>query len=254
MNAFGDALPSVSFLGIRFDQGDEQEVVDTILALRHRPTFGYVVTPNVDHVVRLHARRGDAQLWASYEAAALSLCDSRILLGLARVAGLRLSLVTGSDLTLKLLQQSGALDRIAVVGGDDQLIKDLTRLFPASEWYHHAPPYGVLYNSRAQLEIIDFVESSPAEITFFAIGSPQSELICAIIAKRAKARGVALCMGASLEFVTGRKPRAPRMLQVAGLEWLFRLSSEPRRLWRRYLVEGPKIFLIWARWLVSGLR
>lgn len=254
MNGPRAAPPAVRFLGIRFDPIDEQGAIDQILGLRNGPAFSYIVTPNVDHVVRLHGQDSDSQLWMSYRDATLSLCDSSILAGLARIAGLRLSLVTGSDLTRRLLSSEAALERIAVVGGDDLLIEDLCALFPATQWYHHAPPPGVLHNARAQLEVIDFVESSPAEVTLFAIGSPQSELICAILARRARAKGVALCIGASLEFVTGRKPRAPRLLQVAGLEWLFRLSSEPRRLWRRYLLEGPKIFAIWARWLLRAPR
>jgi exopolysaccharide biosynthesis WecB/TagA/CpsF family protein len=59
---------------------------------------------------------------------------------------------------------------------------------------------------------------------------------------------VALCIGASIEFLSGARRRAPRWMQRAGLEWAFRLLSEPRRLWRRYIVEGPRIFVIWYRW------
>jgi N-acetylglucosaminyldiphosphoundecaprenol N-acetyl-beta-D-mannosaminyltransferase len=112
----------------------------------------------------------------------------------------------------------------------------------------------LLDNAPAQREVIEFVEACPAPLIFFAIGSPQSELICAQIAQRGIARGVALCFGASLEFVTGAKLRAPKALQKTGLEWLFRLATEPRRLWRRYLVEGPTVFLIWLRWLLSAPR
>jgi UDP-N-acetyl-D-mannosaminuronic acid transferase (WecB/TagA/CpsF family) len=68
------------------------------------------------------------------------------------------------------------------------------------------------------------------------------------------ATGVGLCIGASLEFLTGAKRRAPLWLQRLGLEWLFRLLTEPRRLWRRYLVEGPRIFVLWWRWHLSRRR
>jgi N-acetylglucosaminyldiphosphoundecaprenol N-acetyl-beta-D-mannosaminyltransferase len=56
---------------------------------------------------------------------------------------------------------------------------------------------------------------------------------------------VGLCIGASVEFLSGAKRRAPRWMQRAGLEWLYRLLSEPRRLWRRYLVKGPRVFKLW---------
>ena len=56
--------------------------------------------------------------------------------------------------------------------------------------------------------------------------------------------GVALCVGAAIDFLTGARPRAPRWLQKLGLEWAYRLAREPGRLWRRYLVESPKILRI----------
>jgi exopolysaccharide biosynthesis WecB/TagA/CpsF family protein len=67
-------------------------------------------------------------------------------------------------------------------------------------------------------------------------------------AERGDAVGVGLCVGASLEFLVGRIRRAPSWMQAARLEWLHRLLSEPRRLARRYLIEGPKILAIWGRW------
>jgi len=59
---------------------------------------------------------------------------------------------------------------------------------------------------------------------------------------------VGLCVGASLAFLTGQLRRAPRAMQVLHLEWLFRLLSEPRRLWRRYVLKGPRIFHIWWKY------
>ena len=57
-----------------------------------------------------------------------------------------------------------------------------------------------------------------------------------------------LCVGASLDFLGGKARRAPVWVQRARLEWLHRLVQEPGRMWRRYLVEGPKVFLLWQRW------
>ena len=134
------------------------------------------------------------------------------------------------------------------------LMRDLRARYPGLTWYWHAPPPGVLRDPAAQQDIVAFVEGCPAGVHFFAIGAPQSELVCARIAKRGVARGVGLCIGASLEFLTGEKARAPLWMQRTGLEWLFRLASEPARLWRRYLLEGPQIFLIWWRWRLSSSR
>ena len=63
-----------------------------------------------------------------------------------------------------------------------------------------------------------------------------------------------LGIGASLDFVAGIVARAPGWVSHAGLEWLYRLSREPRRLWRRYLVRDPKFLLVLARALASRRR
>ncbi|MEZ5734637.1 MAG: WecB/TagA/CpsF family glycosyltransferase [Novosphingobium sp.] len=244
-----------SFLGLKFDRLDQAEALAEIGRLAGATGFHYVVTPNVDHLVRLHAPDAGPALWQSYLTASLCLCDSQILRLLARWSGIDLDLVTGSDLTASLLERGLAVSPdIAVIGGDSGLVDALAMRFPAYQWHHHIPPMGVREDRLAQQAIVEFVERCPAAIFLFAIGSPQSELLCAEISRRGQAGGVALCIGASLEFLTGAKSRAPRWMQRAGLEWLFRLASEPRRLWRRYLYEGPAIFRIWWRWRLSEAR
>ena len=75
-----------------------------------------------------------------------------------------------------------------------------------------------------------------------AVGSPQQETIAQMLRTRGVARGLALCIGASLNFITGVEKRAPVWMQKMALEWLYRLMQDPRRLARRYLVRGPRIF------------
>ena len=242
-----DVSQSASFLGVRFDLLDEARALERIESLAAAGPFTFVVTPNVDHVVRLHRQLDNEALWACYDDAALCLCDSRILKALARFSGVALVVVPGSDLTARILGARLPMAS-AVIGGDETLMQGLRARYPQVEWFHHAPPSGVLHDIEAQMEIVDFAEQTPARLIFFAIGSPQSEIVCSRIAARRKAAGVGLCVGASLQFLTGAKTRAPRWMQRLGLEWLFRLLSEPVRLWRRYLVEGPTIFAIWWRW------
>ena len=246
---------AVSFLGLSFDALDEQEVLDAVDRFAAASGFAYVVTPNVDHLVQIHAAGADGSVLAAFQRADLRVCDSRVLQMLARLSGLHLPLVTGSDLTARLverLERTGA--RVAVIGGDAALLSALERRYPAIRWQQHEPPMGVRRDPAAQDGIARFVEHSEARYFLFAIGAPQSEIVCARIAERGQARGVALCIGASLEFLTGAKRRAPRSLQRLRLEWLFRLLSEPRRLWRRYLLDGPRIFTIWRQWRLSAAR
>ena len=250
MTGGGDAA-TVSFLGARFATLDLAAAHRWVLDALDASRFRYVVTPNVDHIVRMH--RGDPAWRAAFAAAEaeadLCLNDSRILQKLARQSGLDLSLVPGSDLTRALVEHGVPIGtRVAMIGGSDSELEWLRAQLPRATVSQFQPPMGVLRNPAAQQAIVDFVEAERPQLTLFAIGAPQSEIVGHQLQRRAKTGGVALCIGASIEFLTGAKRRAPRIVQQAGLEWAFRLLSEPRRLWRRYLVEGPPIFAIWWRW------
>lgn len=242
----GEGEKRQQFLGLAFDPLTASAATGRVVSLAGRASFAYVVTPNVDHVIQLH--RDFGQLSTCYTNAALCLCDSRILSRLAQWSGVELPVATGSDLTRDLL--AGALPpaTLAVVGGDAELHRSIAALFPRHDWIFHQPPMGVRHDPEARQAIVHFVEENAADLVFFAIGAPQSELLCAEISARGRARGVGLCVGASLEFLTGAKRRAPIWIQRSSLEWLYRLLSEPGRLWRRYLVDGPSIFAIWWRW------
>jgi exopolysaccharide biosynthesis WecB/TagA/CpsF family protein len=243
----GEGALRCEFLGMMFDRWSAASVGARVADLANGQSFSYVVTPNVDHIVQLFRSQDPAHI-GSYERATLCVCDSRILQRLASWSGLDLPLVRGSDLTRDLLEDVLLSGKIAVVGGDAQFHHDIAKRYPRFAWQFHQPPMGVRHNAKARTDIAEFVEASGADVIFFVIGAPQSELVCSEILERGRARGVALCVGASLAFLTGAKRRAPLWMQGASLEWLFRLATEPRRLWRRYLVDGPEIFLIWRRW------
>jgi UDP-N-acetyl-D-mannosaminuronic acid transferase (WecB/TagA/CpsF family) len=93
----------------------------------------------------------------------------------------------------------------------------------------------------------DIEALSPFRFCFIGVGSPQQEIIAQKLKERNVARGLALCVGAAVDFITGAERRAPRWMQHLGLEWLFRLLMNPRRLARRYLVRGPRIFWLLLR-------
>lgn len=235
------------FADVDFSLVDETDVVAEIRRGAERP-FSYFVTPNVDHVVNLHGRGASpasGEFRAAYDQAALRLCDSRILQRLAAMKGIRLPLVTGSDLTARLFRQElGPGDRIVIIGGRPQTAARLAELYPGPIIAQHIPPMGVLGDPAAVQAIIDFIVTHRPTVTLFAIGAPQSEIIAMQASRTPGATGIGLCIGASIDFLTGDQSRAPRWLRLCGLEWAYRLAREPGRLWKRYLVHGPQIFLI----------
>lgn len=244
----------LEFLGVRFDKLTIDDVLGRLSRVSAQTPFTYVVTPNVDHVVRLEKSIEARELEPIYRQADLTLCDSRVLRGLARLHGIDLPVVPGSDLTIRLFNeviQPG--DRITIVGGSTQLFGELAGLFPQVDFTHFSPPMGLRYDVHARKKAAEFVASSQARFTFLAVGSPQQEMIAAAVRLEAGASGTALCIGASLDFITGRERRAPGLLQRLSLEWAYRLLADPRRLWRRYLVEGPRIFVMAARYKRKSL-
>jgi exopolysaccharide biosynthesis WecB/TagA/CpsF family protein len=204
--------------------------------------FGYVVTPNVDHLIRFHE---SASFRALYADAAYVLLDSRFAATLLRLLrGVQFPVCTGSDLTAALLSQVvRPTDRLVLIGASDAQAQQLRDQFGLTDLLHHNPPMGFIRDPLAVERCLQFVEAaSPFRFCFVAVGSPQQEMVAQQLRSRGVARGLALCIGASIDFVTGAERRAPRWMQRGGLEWLYRLMQNPRRLARRYLVRGPRFF------------
>jgi exopolysaccharide biosynthesis WecB/TagA/CpsF family protein len=237
---------SVDFLGCRFDAGPIEEAVHKILA-ETRGCFKYVVTPNVHHMVRL--LEDPATMQPLYERAWRVFCDSRVLSRLAWFIGLRLPVVTGSDLTASIIARAGEQRlMIAVVGATAAACAALESRYPGLNVVFHTPPMGFITSEHEVQKCIDFVVKTQAPLIFLAVGMPQQEILARHLADHPQARGVGLCIGASIDFLTGKQHRAPVWVQKAGLEWLHRLLSDPRRLASRYLIECPRIFyLIWLK-------
>jgi exopolysaccharide biosynthesis WecB/TagA/CpsF family protein len=251
--AFDGALrqtSAVSFLGFHFDGLDIDAAMDaiTVRASLELP-FAYVATPNVAHVVDLAAEPARRPL---YEAAWLTLNDSRILQRLAARAGLKLPHATGADIAERLLDTViHRHEPVVIIGGAADDVAALERRYGLTNVRWHDAPMDLKRNPHAIVDAANFAAKHDARFTFICVGAPQQEMIAYAIAQRGDAIGVGLCVGAALEFLSGRKARAPRWMRLAGLEWLHRLSSEPTRLWRRYLVEGPKVFALFATWRAS---
>lgn len=248
----GGGLASLAFLDLEFSPLPFDGVLADVVARSGQSRFSYIVTPNVDHVVKLRSATGGRVSPAfaeAYDAAALRLCDSRILAALAALCGIRLPVVPGSDLTAAIFRdvlRPG--HRVAIVGGNGQTVARLARLYPGIDFVQHIPPMGMLAKPEAMKAAEDFVCACNASIILFATGAPQSEILAHRCHGRGEGAGVGLCIGASIDFLLGDQNRAPLWVQKMGFEWAHRLASDPVRLWRRYLIEGPRIFAITAKW------
>lgn len=234
------AKERVCFLGLWFDTGTIEEASCDILS-ETQGRFRYIATPNVHHMVRL--LEDPVTLQPLYEGAWRVFCDSRVLSRLARASGLELPVITGSDLTADLITRA-AKDRltIAIIGPTDAACAQLQHKYPGLRIVSHTPRMGFIQSELEVRKCVNFVVKAQAPLVFIAVGRPQQEILASRIADHPQAKGVGLCIGASIDFLTGAQRRAPVWVQKGGLEWLYRLISDPQRFARRYLLESPWIF------------
>ncbi len=235
------------FLGLPFCLLPQAEVIQLIAEGCGAP-YRYVVTPNAYHVVSAH--EAPAQLLPIYRGAWLSLCDSRIIRALARLERRALPLVTGSDLVAALLAslnghaRPGLPQRILVVGPPRATETALRAAYPKLAFDVLPAPAALARNAELRLAVARACVNRHWDIALLCVGCPAQELIAQTLAALGRKSGVALCVGAAIDFLTGARARAPRGLQQLGLEWAYRLAQEPGRLWRRYLVQSPKVLRI----------
>ena len=239
------------FMDLAFTRMPMATVLQMVGERRGDAPFAYVVTPNVDHVVRLQRLRSD--LWPIYRSAWATLCDSKILAILARGMGIALPVLPGSDLTHRIFDTVvQPHDKIAIVGGDAAMIAGLAERQGLRNVHHYDPPMGFIRDPVEVARAVRFIVDTGARYCFLAVGSPQQEILAYRVKRAGGARGIGFCIGASLDFLTGAQKRAPLFMRMLAMEWLHRLASNPARMWRRYLYDGPGIFQIARDWKRGG--
>jgi N-acetylglucosaminyldiphosphoundecaprenol N-acetyl-beta-D-mannosaminyltransferase len=215
----------------------------------------YAVTPNAQHVVILHS---DPRLRAVYDDAQFVFADGMSLLMAARLLGHKLpERVTGVDLFEALCFESAKLGfRIFLLGGvpgaaerATSALKDRNPGINIAGSY--CPPPGFERDVGETHRILELVRASHSDLLFVALGAPKQEYWIHQHYRNLNVR-LSMGIGGALEMVAGIVPRAPKVFQNLGLEWLFRLSAEPRRLWKRYLIGNLSFVKIVGRqWLRS---
>jgi N-acetylglucosaminyldiphosphoundecaprenol N-acetyl-beta-D-mannosaminyltransferase len=233
------------------------EALDAIVTLVRAGQGGTVLTPNTDHVV---LAEHDARLRDAYAGASLSLVDGTPLLWASRLLGPRLrEKVSGSDLVFPLMQRAAADGlRVYLLGGApgvaERAAEQLRDKLPSLRIVGtDAPDVGLEGEALQPKEALARVNAARPDLVLVALGCPKQEIFMRTAAAALRP-AVLLGIGASLDFLAGTAHRAPPWVSAAGLEWLYRLGQEPRRLWRRYLVRDPELLAIAAREVVRRAR
>ncbi|MES2501448.1 MAG: WecB/TagA/CpsF family glycosyltransferase [Pseudomonadota bacterium] len=231
------------------------ELIDTWL-LEAQRTARFVVTPNVDHIVKFQTDKG---LQIAYQQASLIVTDGKPVVWAANLLGVNIpGTVPGSDLVPAIFENAqnnqkqltvfllGAMPGVAdrakdVIHTTWPMVKVVGTL---------SPDFGFDKKPVVSKAICEQINASGADLLVLGLGAPKQELWITQYASEISVK-VALCVGATIDFIAGEKSRAPLWMQKIGLEWLHRMLSEPRRLAKRYIIDAivfPK--LIFNEWLL----
>lgn len=243
---------SARVLGARIHALGWVTVLDTIATWARRHESRYVCICNVHSVVT--ASR-DAAFAAAIEQADLATPDGAPVAWMLRRLGFRdQRRISGPDLMAKYCEHAAARgESIYLYGGSEQTLAELQAALKIEHPRLNiagatSPPFRAL-SELEDAAVVESINSSGAGVVWVGLGCPKQELW--MVAHRGRIRAVMIGVGAAFDYLAGTVSRAPPWMQRSGLEWLHRLSSEPRRLWRRYLITNSLFVLGAGRQLIE---
>jgi N-acetylglucosaminyldiphosphoundecaprenol N-acetyl-beta-D-mannosaminyltransferase len=245
----------VRLMELEVDAVTEAEAIATILRGLDEGRGGFVVTPNLDHLRQLSRRK---ELAALFRKPDLVVADGMPLVWASRLQGSPLpERVAGSELIWSLTAEAALRDRsVFLLGGApgtcEAAEERLRSLYPGARFAgNFCPPFGFEYDADEIEQIREVLREARPDIVFVGLGFPKQERLIAYLRSEFPEMWF-LGVGYSFSFVAGHTPRAPAWMIRHGLEWLHRLTQDPRRLATRYLVHGlPFAARLFARSLAT---
>jgi N-acetylglucosaminyldiphosphoundecaprenol N-acetyl-beta-D-mannosaminyltransferase len=250
-----EAPPTTNVLGVEVSAMTMADTVGLLVSWRQERRGGYVAVTNVHAIMEC---QDDPTLARIYREADLVTADGMPLVWLHWLEGKRhAQRVYGPDLMLALCERSvkeglkhyfyGGAPGVA-----DDLAETLVARFPGLAIAGtRSPPFRALTEEEDAADC-EAIIASDADFVWVGLGAPKQERWMAAHRDRLRDQ-ILLGVGAAFDFHTGRKPQAPKWMRGAGLEWAFRLGTEPRRLARRYLLHNPRfVWRVAKRRLTNG--
>jgi exopolysaccharide biosynthesis WecB/TagA/CpsF family protein len=215
------------------------EAIGAIIVGARRSESFSVTTLNLDHLVKL---RRDATFRSAYRRASIVTADGAPVVWLARSQGVKVERTTGADLVVPLMI-AAAHHKVPVYlfgSSEEVLQKSASALRTITGGTLNicgvaAPEQGFDASGPGADAAIAAIQAVGARIVLVALGAPKQEIFAARGVAAATGAGF-VCIGAALDFISGAQTRAPRLLRTYGLEWAWRLATDPRRLTKRYLL------------------
>jgi N-acetylglucosaminyldiphosphoundecaprenol N-acetyl-beta-D-mannosaminyltransferase len=224
-------------LNVLIDPIDENQAVARILSWRDQGRTEIMVNPNLDCLMKLEDSPALRQV---YDSAGLVLADGWPVALWGRLRGHKIHQIAGSDMIWPLCRAAAAAGQTVFLFGTTfksltvaarRLTKKIPGLILAGVY---SPPFGFETSEDEQRLALEVLNSCVPAIVLIALGAPKQELWAYRMRHVIKANAL-ICVGATIDFASGRARRAPRIVRKLRLEWFWRMALEPRRLGPRYL-------------------
>ncbi len=245
----------VNVVGLWVNVCRPDSVIGQIGELVEKGNGGYVCVSTVHMVMEAH---DNPEYAAKVNAADLVIPDGMPLVWMQKLQGVRQAeRVRGNDLMIRLCEYAGANNlTVGFYGGKPAVISAMLERakidFPNLQIvYVYSPPFRALA-AEEDAKITTEINSKKPDILFVGLGCPKQEIWMA--AHRDRVKAVMLGVGAAFDFFAGNVKESAEWLSKLGLEWLFRLGQEPRRLWKRYLILNPRFVRLAAMQLLKSKR
>lgn len=240
-------MARIKFMNTNIDNLTMTETLHEIDKLIQKKNCSYVVTPNVDHIVRLEK---DVELQKVYKNASLILTDGKPLIWISKWYKTPIKeKISGSDLFPKVCELAANKNYTmyllgAAEGVADTAAKNLMKKYPGLNVVGtYSPPFGFEKNEQEMNKIKTQIQEVHPDILIVGLGCPKQEKFMYYYCKELGVP-ISFGLGASIDFEAGNIKRAPKWMSNHGLEWLYRFSKEPKRLFKRYFVDDLKIIQV----------
>ena len=245
-------MEKVKILNVRIQSITENGLLDSLKE-------GVLVTPNVDHLVKLQR---DKEFYDVYQQAEWVVCDSKILYQLSKLLKHPLpEAIPGSSFftAFYLHHKDNPNCKIFLLGAKEGVAQKAMKRINQRVGREiivgaHSPSFGFEKKEDECKELIDIVNKSGANVLLVGVGAPKQEKWIMKYREKMPNVDIFMALGATIDFEAGTLKRAPAFWQKIGMEWLYRCLQEPKRLFKRYFVDDMQFFYYFMRQLLGIYR
>lgn len=245
-------MKNIDFLNIKIQVTTQQELLRNLKK-------GALITPNVDHLVKLQK---DEDFYRVYQQAEWVVCDSKILYLMSKLLKEPLpEAIPGSSFftAYYMYHKDDSNCKIFLLGAAEGIAEKARQNINKKVGREivvgaHSPSYGFEKNKKECEELVRIVNESGANVLLVGVGAPKQEKWIMKYRDRMPNVDVFMALGATIDFEAGTLKRAPEIWQKCGMEWLYRALKEPKRLFKRYFVDDMQFFYYFGKQLLGTYK